>query len=77
MEDLNLMKNLNIPNFRFSLSWPRLIPNGIGSQNDKGIDFYNRLIDKSLELGIEPWITLYHWDLPNELEKREDGQIGI
>jgi len=69
-EDLELMKNLNITNFRFSLSWPRLIPNGTGAPNDKGIDFYNRLIDKCLELDIEPWVTLYHWDLPNELEKK-------
>ena len=69
-EDLELMKSLNIPNFRFSLSWPRLIPNGTGAPNDKGIDFYNRLIDKCLELDIEPWVTLYHWDLPYELEKK-------
>jgi len=69
-EDLELMKNLNIPNFRFSLSWPRLIPDGTGAPNAKGIDFYNRLIDKCLELDIEPWGTLYHWDLPNELEKK-------
>lgn len=69
-EDLELMKNLNIPNFRFSLSWPRLIPNGTGAPNEKGIDFYNRLINKCLELNIEPWVTLYHWDLPNELEKK-------
>ncbi len=69
-EDLQLMKSLNIPNFRFSLSWPRLIPNGTGAPNDKGIDFYNRLIDKCLEMDIEPWVTLYHWDLPYELEKK-------
>ena len=70
VEDLELMKNLNIPNFRFSLSWPRLIPDGTGAPNEKGIDFYNRLIDKCLELDIEPWVTLYHWDLPNQLEKK-------
>ncbi len=69
-EDLELMKSLNIPNFRFSLSWARLIPNGTGAPNEKGIDFYNRLIDKCLELDVEPWVTLYHWDLPNELEKK-------
>ncbi|MCF4100389.1 GH1 family beta-glucosidase [Gillisia sp. M10.2A] len=68
--DLELMHNLNIPNFRFSLSWPRLIPKGTGTRNLLGIDFYNRLIDKCLKLDIEPWVTLYHWDLPNELEKK-------
>ena len=69
-EDLLLMKSLNIPNFRFSLSWPRILPSGTGEVNQKGIDFYNRLINSCLELGIEPWVTLYHWDLPNELEKK-------
>lgn len=69
-EDLYLMKSLNIPNFRFSLSWPRIIPTGVGTPNPKGIGFYNRLIDKCLELDIEPWVTLYHWDLPNDLEKK-------
>jgi len=64
------MKFLNIPNFRFSLSWSRILPNGIGAVNQSGIDFYNRLIDKALELGIEPWVTLYHWDLPQELENK-------
>ena len=64
------MSHLNIPNFRFSLSWSRIIPNGIGPVNPKGIDFYNRVIDFCLDLGIEPWITLYHWDLPYELEKK-------
>ncbi|MCX6295956.1 MAG: family 1 glycosylhydrolase, partial [Bacteroidetes bacterium] len=65
-----LIKSLNIPNFRFSLSWSRILPNGTGLVNQKGIDYYNRLIDYSLELGIEPWVTLYHWDLPQELENK-------
>ncbi|MBS1742559.1 MAG: beta-glucosidase [Bacteroidetes bacterium] len=68
--DIALMKQLNIPNFRFSLSWSRIFPNGIGTVNPDGIDFYNRVIDFCLELDIEPWITLYHWDLPYELEKK-------
>ena len=67
-EDFLLIKSLNIPNFRFSLSWPRIMPNGSGTINQKGIDFYNRLIDKSLEMGIKPWVTLYHWDLPQAIE---------
>ncbi len=69
-DDLHLMKELNIPDFRFSISWPRLIPAGTGAVNQQGIDFYNRLIDECLELGIRPWVTLYHWDLPYELEKK-------
>ncbi len=69
-QDLELMKAMNIPNFRFSLSWPRLIPSGTGKPNAMGIAFYNRVIDKCLELGIEPWVTLYHWDLPQELEEK-------
>lgn len=68
MDDLYLMHTLNIPNYRFSISWSRILPNGTGEINQKGIDFYNRLIDLSLELGITPWVTLYHWDLPYALE---------
>jgi len=69
-QDIALMSQLNIPNYRFSLSWSRIMPNGTGKINPKGIDFYNRIIDFCLDLGIEPWITLYHWDLPYELEKK-------
>jgi len=68
--DITLMYELNIPNFRFSLSWSRIFPNGTGAINMMGVDFYNRVIDLCIELGIEPWITLYHWDLPFELEKK-------
>ena len=68
MEDIAIAKSLNIPHFRFSLSWSRILPEGTGSVNQDGIDFYNRVIDCCLENEIEPWITLYHWDLPNELE---------
>ena len=69
-QDLVLMRSLNITNYRFSLSWSRLFPQGTGKLNHLGLDFYNRLIDFCLELGIEPWITLYHWDLPYELEQK-------
>jgi len=69
-QDINLMALMKIPNFRFSLSWSRIIPNGSGNVNPLGIEFYNRIIDYCLEMGIEPWITLYHWDLPYELEKK-------
>ncbi|MHB8261493.1 MAG: GH1 family beta-glucosidase [Bacteroidia bacterium] len=69
-DDLKLMHSLGIRNFRFSISWSRILPYGHGIVNLKGIDFYNRLINYCLELGITPWITLYHWDLPLELEKK-------
>ncbi|RYD57686.1 MAG: beta-glucosidase [Sphingobacteriales bacterium] len=68
--DITIMSQLGIPNFRFSISWSRILPDGIGPVNMYGIDFYNRVIDLCLELGITPWITLYHWDLPYELEKK-------
>jgi beta-glucosidase len=68
-EDILLVKKLNIPNFRFSIAWPRIMPNGTtASLNQAGIDFYNRVIDFCLECGIEPWVTIYHWDLPHALE---------
>ncbi len=67
--DLQLLKSLNVPNFRFSLAWPRIFP-AAGSYNSKGADYYNRIIDHCLELGIEPWVTLYHWDLPHYLEEK-------
>ncbi|ADY51652.1 broad-specificity cellobiase [Pseudopedobacter saltans DSM 12145] len=70
IHDLELMHSLNILNYRFSISWSRILPDGTGKVNQLGIDFYNRLIDLSLELEITPWITLYHWDLPHALEKK-------
>jgi beta-glucosidase len=70
LQDLELLNRLGIPNYRFSLSWSRILPSGIKPVNIAGIDFYNRVIDECLSLGIEPWITLYHWDLPYELEKK-------
>ncbi len=69
-EDLALMKHLQIENFRFSISWSRIFPKGIGEINTKGLDFYDRLVDACLENNIDPWITLYHWDLPLELERK-------
>ena len=69
-EDIALIKELNIPNFRFSIAWPRILPNGTGQINQAGIDYYNRIIDLCLAQGIEPWITIYHWDLPYALEQK-------
>ncbi len=68
-DDIRLMAKLNISNYRFSIAWSRIFPLGTGSVNQDGIDFYNHIIDLCLELNIIPWITLYHWDLPNELQK--------
>jgi beta-glucosidase len=69
-DDIALIKKLNIPNFRFSVSWSRILPQGVGKVNQAGLDYYNSLINHCIELGIEPWLTLYHWDLPYELEKK-------
>jgi beta-glucosidase len=66
--DIDLIKQLNIPNFRFSISWSRILPDGTGNINQEGIDYYNRVIDYCISQGIEPWLTLYHWDLPHALE---------
>ncbi len=68
--DLRLLKKLNFENFRFSFSWSRILPDGTGKINEKGIDFYNRVIDTCLNLDITPWATLYHWDLPQKLEDK-------
>lgn len=69
-QDIALIKHLGIPNFRFSFSWPRILPNGIGAINPEGINYYHKVIDCCISHGIEPFITLYHWDLPLELEKK-------
>jgi beta-glucosidase len=68
--DVALMRELNVGTYRFSISWPRLIPDGSGPTNTRGLDFYDRLVDTLLEAGINPMATLYHWDLPQTLEDR-------
>lgn len=70
LQDLILLSYMGVPNFRFSISWPRVLPTGEGKPNRAGLDFYDRLTDTCLELGIEPWVTLYHWDLPQALEQQ-------
>jgi beta-glucosidase len=67
-EDVALMQELALDAYRFSISWPRLLPIGRGRINRAGLDFYSRLVDGLLEAGIEPFVTLYHWDLPQALE---------
>ena len=66
-EDVALMKKLGIKAYRFSISWTRILPDGTGKINEKGIDFYNRLIDELLAADITPYITLFHWDYPQAL----------
>jgi beta-glucosidase len=70
VEDIQLMSGLGINAYRFSTSWPRVIPAGTGAVNQQGLDFYNRLVDTLLSVGIAPYITLYHWDLPQALQER-------
>ncbi len=65
--DVALLKDLGVDSYRFSLAWPRIRPDG-GEPNPRGLDFYSRLVDELLEAGIKPWISLYHWDLPQALE---------
>src|SRR5215468_2187821 len=72
-EDVGLIKDLGAKAYRFSVAWPRVFPNGDGAPNPKGLDFYNRLIDELLAQGIEPYATLYHWDLPQSLQDRVGG----
>lgn len=69
-EDIDRMADMGLKAFRFSLSWPRILPEGSGRVNEKGIEFYNKVINRCLEKGIEPWVTLYHWDLPQALEDK-------
>jgi len=67
-KDIALMKRLGLKSYRFSISWPRIMPAGRGKVNQKGIDFYSKLVDGLLDAGIAPFVTLYHWDLPQVLE---------
>ncbi len=69
-EDVELMARAGMKAYRFSVSWPRVLPQGTGAVNAKGLEFYDRLTDALLERGIEPWPCLYHWDLPQALQDR-------
>ncbi|MEV4382965.1 GH1 family beta-glucosidase [Streptosporangium sp. NPDC049644] len=67
-DDVSLMSELGLAAYRFSVAWPRVQPHGSGAVNARGLDFYSRLVDRLLEAGITPYVTLYHWDLPQALE---------
>lgn len=73
-EDIERMKALGIMGYRFSISWPRIFPDGVGVLNAKGLDYYQRVVDALLGAGIEPFCTLFHWDLPQKLEDKGGWQ---
>src|SRR3712207_627501 len=72
-EDVALMKSINVGAYRFSIAWPRIFPEGTGRPNSKGLDFYKRLVEELRAAGIEPFATLYHWDLPQALQDAYGG----
>lgn len=69
-DDVGLMKKIGVDAYRFSISWPRVLPHGEGAINENGLDFYSRLVDELLAQDITPWATIYHWDLPQSLQDR-------
>jgi len=73
-EDVALMRSIGANAYRFSISWPRIFPQGTGTPNARGLDFYNRLVDELLKAGIAPFATLYHWDLPQALQDKGGWQ---
>ncbi|MBI5865232.1 MAG: family 1 glycosylhydrolase, partial [Planctomycetes bacterium] len=73
-EDVQLMRRMGLRAYRFSIAWPRVLPDGCGAASDVGLSFYDRLVDELLAAGIEPWATLYHWDLPSALQARGGWQ---
>jgi beta-glucosidase len=74
-EDFALMRRLGVKHYRLSIAWPRIYPQGDGALNQKGIDFYHRLFDSLARHGITPWVTMFHWDLPQALEDRGGWRV--
>jgi beta-glucosidase len=75
-EDIALMKSLRLGAYRLSVAWPRILPKGRGAVSEKGLDFYSRLVDGLLEAGITPYVTLYHWDLPQVFQDEGGGWVN-
>ena len=73
--DLDMAKGLGVNAYRFSIAWPRILPKGRGAVNEAGLAFYDRLVDGMLERGLDPWATLYHWDLPQALQ--DAGRLAV
>lgn len=75
-DDVAILKDLKLNAYRFSIAWPRVAPNGGADWNEAGFAYYDRLVDALLEAGIQPWVTLYHWDLPQALQNKGGWQSG-
>ena len=75
-EDIALMAEMGFNEFRFSIAWPRIIPDGDGAVNPKGVEHYHEVIDECLKYGIQPVVTLYHFDLPYALQEKYGGWIS-
>ena len=69
-QDFAMLRKFGTKHYRLSIAWPRIFPEGRGAINQKGVDFYHRLIDAMLKEGITPWVTMFHWDLPQALEAK-------
>ena len=69
-DDIGLIKALGLKAYRFSIAWPRVLPEGTGAVSEPGLDFYDRLVDGLLAAGVQPFVTLYHWDLPQALQEK-------
>jgi len=74
-EDFKLMAKLGVKNYRLSLAWPRILPQGYGSVNQAGIDYYKKVLDDLQDQGITPWVTMFHWDLPQALEDQGGWRV--
>lgn len=74
--DLDMIEHTGLTAYRFSISWPRIFPEGKGGVNQAGVDYYNALIDALLVRNVQPFVTLYHWDLPSALEQQYRGWLG-
>lgn len=72
-EDIQLMKNMGVKAYRMSIAWPRVFPDGTGSPNPKGLDYYNRVVDELLANGMDPYVTMFHWDLPQAMQDKNGG----